>query len=508
MAKHIVIGIDSSTTATKAIAWDRSGRTVGEGRTAVALSTPEPGWFEQEASDWWTSTVSALRQLATQIDISQVAALAISNQRETFAQFDGGGVALRAGTVWLDSRATEEVIELSNRLGTDRIHRISGKPPDVVPCLYRCAWFQKRMPDMWRSMAITAEVHGYLTFKLTGEWVTSTASADPMGLLDLASRDWSDELLGAVGLNRKRVPKLCSPGEIMGEVTRAAADATGLAAGTPVIAAGGDGQCAGTGTNVFRPGRAYINMGTAVVSGNFGREPRCHRAFRTLTAVAEQGFIYESSIRTGTFLVNWMTQHMFGLDNAQASRMLGLLEGEAAAVPIGCEGLVTVPYWSGSMTPHWDSEARGVIAGFTASHTRGHVYRAMMEGIALEQSLITAEIEKAVSPIDHFVAIGGGAASPLWCQILADCSGRPVLRSDTVEASSLGAAIAAAKGAGWYGTITDAAAAMAGKFTASFTPDDRAHARYKELLAVYADLWPVLSNWNARLAAFARGGNA
>jgi xylulokinase len=505
MAQEIVIGIDSSTTATKAIAWDRNGHAIGEGRAAIALSTPQPGWFEQDAADWWNSTVSALRQLAGQIEVSKVAAVAISNQRETFTQFDAEGVALRPGTLWLDSRATAEVIELSNRLGADRIHEISGKPPDVVPCLYRCAWFQKNMPEMWRAMAMTAEVHGFLAFKLTGQWVTSTASADPMGLLDLGSHDWSDELLAAVGLDRSRLPKLFLPGEVMGRVTPTAAAATGLVAGTPVIAGGGDGQCAGTGTNVFVKGRAYINMGTAVVSGNFGTEPHCHRAFRTMTAVAEKGFIYESSIRSGTFLVNWMVRELFGLDAAQASCM-ATVESEAAAVALGSDGLVSLPYWSGSMTPHWDSQARGVIAGFTPSHTRGHVYRAMLEGIALEQSLITANIAKAVSPIDHFVAIGGGAASPLWCQILADCSGRPVLRSDTVEASSLGAAIAAAKGAGWYATITKAAAAMAGKFTATFVPEPHAQARYGELLAIYSDLWPALAKWNARLAAFGREG--
>ena len=503
MPKDIVIGIDSSTTATKAIAWDRSGKAVGEGRMALTLSTPQPGWFEQDAADWWTSTVAALRELTVQIDASKVAALAISNQRETFSQFDADGKALRPGTVWLDSRASVEVTELSNRLGADRIHQISGKPPDVVPCLYRCAWFRKNMPEMWRAMAMTSEVHGYLAFKLTGQWVTSTASADPMGLLDLATRDWSDELLATVGLDRSRVPKLFLPGEIMGRVTSAAAAATGLLAGMPVIAGGGDGQCAGTGINVFAEGRAYINMGTAVVSGNFGAKPHCHRAFRTMTAVAEQGYIYESSIRSGTFLLNWMVRELFGLDGTQASCM-ATLEEEAAAVAVGSGGLVALPYWSGSMTPHWDSQARGVIAGFTPSHTRGHVYRAMLEGIALEQSLITANIEKAVSPIDHFVAIGGGAASSLWCQILADCSGRPVLRSDTVEASSLGAAIAAAKGAGWYGTITEATAAMAGEFTATFVPEPRAQARYSELLAIYSDLWPALANWNARLAAFAR----
>jgi sugar (pentulose or hexulose) kinase len=507
MFGDLVIGLDSSTTATKAIAWDRNGRAVAEGRAPVALSIPQSGWFEQDAADWWGAAAQALQELAARIDMTRVAALAIANQRETFAQFDAEGSPLRPGTTWLDSRATAQVTELSNSIGADRIHQLSGKPADVVPCLYRCAWFHKHMPDMWRTMHKTAEVHGFLAYKFTGQWITSTASADPMGLLDLARQDWSDELMSAVGLDRTRLPELMRPGEKMGEVTPEAAAATGLAARTPVIAGGGDGQCAGTGTNVFLAGRAYINMGTAVVSGSFGAAYRHTRAFRTMTAVGERGFTYESAIRTGTFLVNWMVQQLFGLDSVQAANMFTTLEAEAAAVPIGSDGLITVPYWSGSMTPYWDSEARGVIAGLTSSHRRGHVYRSVLEGIALEQSMLTVAIEKVTSPIDHFVAIGGGSASPLWCQILADCTGRRVLRSDTVEASSLGAAIAAAKGAGWYATIAGAAAAMAGEPTATFVPDDRANARYAELLAIYADLWPALTKWNARIASFAQGGS-
>lgn len=506
MPGDLVIGIDSSTTATKAIAWDAEGNAIAEGRAAITLSNPHAGWFEQEPADWWKSTSAALSELTSKIDAGRVAALSISNQRESFSQFDAAGNALRPGTLWLDSRATAEVAELTDRLGADHIHQISGKPPDVVPCLYRCAWFAKHMPDIWRSKAMTAEVHGFLTFRLTGKWHTSTASADPTGLLDLARQQWSEELLAAVGLDANGVPKLFHPGESMGEVTGEAAGVTGLRKGTKVVAGGGDGQCAGTGANVFASGRSYINMGTAVVSGNYGKSYHHHRAFRTMTAIAEEGFTYETAIRTGTFLVNWMMQQLFGLEATAASGMFSTLEAEAATIAPGADGLVLVPYWSGSMTPYWDSDARGVIAGLTSSHRRSHVYRALMEGIALEQSMITDQVAEVTTPIDHFVAIGGGAASNLWCQILADCSGRTVLTSETVEASSLGAGVAAARGAGWFPTFAEAASAMAGRLTGTFTPEPLAHERYRELLSIYADLWPAIANWNARIASFAQGG--
>lgn len=504
MTGDLVIGIDSSTTACKAIAWTPDGRAVAEGRASIVLANPRPGWFEQEVEDWWTSCATALRKLTAQIDSSRIAGLAISNQRETFAQFDRDNRPLRQGTTWLDERAARQVPELNQELGDDTIHRICGKPPDMTPCLYRCRWFQHHMPDMWAKTAMTSEVHGYLVHKLTGEWATSIASADPMGLIDLARMDWSDQLLATVGLDRSKLPRLVPPGQKIGTVSQHAANETGLKPGTLVIAGGGDGQCAGAGTDVFAPARAYINLGTAVVSGSYAKDYAHDRAFRTLVAVGDRGYIYESCIRTGTFLVNWMMQELFAVPASELGAMLGKLEAEAAAIPVGSSGLVVVPYWSACMTPWWDSNARGVIAGLTSSHRRGHVYRAMLEGLALEQTISSNSIAATGSPIDEFVAIGGGSTSDLWCRILADCTGRAVHRSATVEASSLGAAIAAAAGAGLHPTVNDAASAMAAKPVKTFTPEPAAHARYQELLAIYKDLWPAVSGWNTRLAAFAQ----
>jgi xylulokinase len=505
MTRDLVIGLDSSTTATKAIAWDRTGRAHGEGRASIALSNPQAGWFEQEAEDWWISAQKAIQALLGKVDAQRIGAIAVSNQRESFAQFDKDGRPLRPGTLWLDERGRSEIDRLVKVIGGSEIHRISGKPVDLTPCLYRCAWFGTHMPEMWRKTARTAEVHGVLVHRLTGEWITSTASADPMGLIDMKAQDWSDTLLSAVELTRAQLPKLARPGQKIGCLTKNAAAATGLSANVIVVAGGGDGQCAGTGANVFEAGRAYLNLGTAVVSGSFGEVYASDPAFRTMNAVAETGYIYESCQRTGTFLVNWLVEQLFNVEAGKNPQIFKMLEAEAAQSPIGANGLALVPYWSGCMTPYWDPNARGIIAGLTASHRRGDVYRALLEGVALEQAIVTDRIAKATQPIDHFIAIGGGAASDLWCQIIANATGREVLRSTTVEASSLGAAMAAAAGAGWYASVTEAARAMAGDVTRSFGPDKKAQSRYGELSAIYADLWPSLSKWNARMAAFAQG---
>jgi sugar (pentulose or hexulose) kinase len=508
MKQDLVIGLDSSTTATKAIAWDRSGRAVAEGRTSLKIDSPQRGWFEQDAYAWTNASAKALKKLLQIVAPERIAAVAISSQRESFAQFDKHEKPLRPGTIWLDERATSVLPHLDKNVGAKTIHRISGKPLDVITCFARCAWFEKNMPGMWKRVHKTAEVHGVVAHFLTGDWNSSTGSADPMGLLDMTKMKWSEKLVTSVGLSLDQLPKLFRPGEVLGEVSKNAARLTGLKQGTPVIAGGGDGQCAGTGTNVFVKGRAYINLGTAMVSGNYGQDYAHSLAFRTMTAVAEQGYIYETCLRSGTFLLNWAVEQLFGINATQNPEIFAQLEKAAAESPIGAKGLTLVPYWAGCMSPYWDPSARGVITGLGPEHTRGDIYRAFIEGLTLEQVVATEMAESATTEITHYVAIGGGAKSDLWCQILADASGKNVGRLETVEASSLGAACAAAKGVGWYKTVPAAAAGMAGKPSKTFRPRPKQSEQYRELLGVYRDLWPTMSKWNGRRHGLLKAGSA
>jgi sugar (pentulose or hexulose) kinase len=504
MSRDLIIGIDSSTSATKAIAWDGAGRAVAEARVAIALRNPAPGHFEQDPADWWNSTAGSLKKLTAEIDADRIAAVGISNQRETFGFFTEDGEALRPGMVWLDERAKTQQRRFGETFGAERVHAISGKPIDVIPPIYRMIWMAEREPEIFARAARITEVHGYLTFRLTQNWTTSTASADPMGALDMRTRQWSQEILDAIGVRRAQMLDLAPPGTGTGTITPAAAEATGLPVGLPVIAGGGDGQCAGTGAGVSadHPSRAYVNLGTAVVSGCAGGGYVHNRAFRTEIAVADRGYVYETCMRSGTFLVDWLAQELLG--GMEKRDLLAALEREAAKSPIGANGVMVVPYWQGCMTPYWDSSARGIIAGLSGSTKRGDIYRAFLEGVALEQATSTANVARATGvPIDHFVAIGGGAASDFWVQIFADATGLPVHRAETVEASSLGAAIAAAKGIGWYETIAAATAAMARRPARTFEPDAARAARYAELRAFHAELWPKLASWNERVVGFA-----
>ena len=500
MTGDLVVGLDSSTTATKAIAWTRDGRLVAEARAPVPLARPAPDRYEQDPEDWWRAAVAALRSLTAAVDPARIAALGIANQRETFVALDAAGAPVRPAIIWLDERCRPAVDGFAARVGEDRLHRLTGKPKDTAPVAYRLAWMAGAEPEAYAGVARFVDVHAYLTWRLTGRFGTSWASADPFGLVDMAARRWAAPVLEALALTPDRLADPAGPGQVLGAVTADAAAATGLRGGTLVAAGGGDGQLAGLGVNALAPGTAYLNLGTAVVAGIQTRRYATGMAWRTMISGAAAGYTLETSLRSGTFLLDWAVREVFGAGAQPDPAIYRRLESDAAEIAPGADGLLVLPYWNGVMTPYWEAGARGAMIGFTSGHRRGHVWRAVLEGIALEQAMVTHLVEDGTGErVERLIAVGGGAASDLWCQIVADTAGVPVHRSATVEASCLGAAMCAAVGAGWHETSDAAAAAMAGPAAARFAPDPDAMARYRQIMPVYRDLYPALRPTFARL---------
>ena len=497
MQQDLVIGIDSSTSATKAIAWGRDGSFVAEGRQAIPINNPQPGTFEQDPQHWWSSTVAALQQVFTQVDATRVAAVSISNQRETFGVFREDGTAVRPAIVWLDERGFDETEDLANKVGHETLRGICGKPVDLILPLMRMVWLARHEAELFAQVQRFSDVHGYLSKRLTGAWVTSTASADPSGMLDIEKLDWSDFLLDSAGLARTLMPALARPGTRIGAVSAAAAAATGIIPGTPLIAGGGDGQCAATGAGATQAGIAYMNLGTAIVTGVFSQSYAHGQAFRTESAVSDSGYIFETVLKSGTFLIDWFHREL------ASGLSLPELEAEANASPIGSGGIAVLPFWQGSMTPHWDAKARGIMAGMSGSSKRGDMYRALLEGLALDQAYALEQASQATgAQIDRIIAIGGGAASQLLLRIIADSTNTPVYRAEVAEASALGAGICAAKGAGWFTHISAAAEAMIQTDMTEVQPEPGRVARYRAFRAVYDDLWPALAAWNSRMWDF------
>ncbi|MGI9508594.1 MAG: xylulokinase [Geminicoccaceae bacterium] len=509
MNQDLVIGIDSSTTATKAIAWTGDGQLVAEGRCSITLSNPAPLFYEQDARDWWHALVRAMQDLGRRVDLGRVAAVAIGNQRETWVPVDDDGEPLRPGMVWMDERGRADVDLLEAKIGREKLLAITGKMPGPLPCLYSIHWMKREEPALYQRAARFLDVHGFLAHRLTGEYRTSWSSADPTALLDLESKRYAPDILAALELDESRFAEVQPPGSVLGEVHAAAAEATGLPISTPVVTGGGDGQAAGLGTGVLGPGRAYLNLGTASVSGVYGETYATDPAFRTMTSLSGEGYIFELCLITGTFLTNWLVEQLFEEDPATNPDVYQQLEQEAAGLPVGSDGLMLMPYWGGVMTPYWDADARGVLIGLSSEHGRGHVYRAMMEGIALDEAMGLEGIERVTGQrVEELLTIGGGSKSDLWCRIVANTTGKPVMRLATAEATSLGAGIAAAVGVGWFQDAKAAAEAMAGRVEDIIEPDPAEADRYAELLGIYKRLYPATKSILNDLTAFKEANRA
>ena len=503
MSYDYVIGVDCSTTAAKAVVWNAHGEALSQDRRMFALSQPRPGWGEQNAEDWWAATTAAVRRAVQTVDTSRIGALSITHQRESFVCLDTTGLPLRPAMLWLDTRATDEV----EKFGTDEVHRITGKPANPTPAWYKLLWLAANEPDTVSRIGKVVDVHGFLVHRLIGEWVTSWASADPLGLVDMSTFDYDDGLLEAVGLERGQLSELRAPGSVLGVLGDKVAAQLGLPAGLPVVAGAGDGQCAQLGTGITTPGRAYLNLGTGIVSGTFDEQYSYGMEYRTLAAAVPGAYTLETFMGGGTFNLNWFVEKFSGVD----TRALGLditpeqvLETAAAKLPPGADGLLALPYWAGALTPYWDHNARGALLGLTGVHGKSHVYRALLEGIAFEQRLLTSGAETALGePVNDLVALGGGSRSAVWCQIIADVMQRRVSVVREPESTCLGAGMLAAAAVGIHGSIPEAGAAMSGTCTA-FDPEPGAAAVYDRLYEVYRDIYPANRNLFARLAEATR----
>ncbi|MEM6945562.1 MAG: FGGY-family carbohydrate kinase, partial [Pseudomonadota bacterium] len=460
MEKDIVIGIDSSTQSTKSIAWSREGEALAEGRAPTPMATPEPGWFEQNPEDWWAAAVTTLKDVAEQIDPARVAGVSISNQRETVAFLDENGAPTRPAIVWLDERCRDEIDRLRDEIDLEELHRITGKPPDLTPVVYRLSWLHNHQRTDLDRAAKIADAHAFLAGRLTGRIAASWTSADPFGVMDIASKVWWPPILNHLKLSATQFADLVPPGGRIGFVTAAAAAETGLGEGTPVFAAGGDGQCAGLGVDAARPGVIYLNLCTALITGAWSDQPRTGMDWRTMTSPTGEGYFLEGCQRAGAFLVNWVIDTFAG--GRDDPSVFERLEREAATLPVGSDGVAVCPYLTGCMDPHWDPSARACIDGLGPQHGIGHIYRATLEALTLESARCIDAMRNAGLAPEKVVAVGGGANSTLWTKMFADATGLPLHVSNSLEASALGAGISAAVGAGWFEGFDAAAAAMSG----------------------------------------------
>ncbi len=493
-----VLGIDASTTATKAVLIDETGAVVGVGASEYGYEVPRPLWSEQDPHLWWDGAVAAIASVleTTGVAGTEIASVGLTGQMHGAVLLDAGGGLLRPAILWNDQRTGVECDLIREAVGPQRLIEITGNDALTGFTAPKLVWVRDHEPDVWRRIAHVLLPKDYVRLRLTGEYALDKADGAGTLLFDLAARDWSPEVLAALEIDPAWMPRTFEGPQITGRVSAEAAAATGLRADTPVVAGGGDQSANAVGVGAVVPGVVALSLGTSgVVFATTDRplhDPRgqvhafCH-------AVPGRWHMMTVMLSAAGSL-RWFRDALApGMEFAD-------LVAPAAEVPAGSDGLLFLPYLTGERSPHPDPLARGAFVGLTVTHDRRHLTRAVLEGVAfgLRDGLDQMIVAGMPAPT-QIRASGGGTASALWRQILADVLGAEIATVSTSEGAAYGAGLLAAVGAGWYPTVEAAADALVAATTVAAPGADVG--RYADAHAIYRDLYPALAATFQRVGA-------
>ncbi len=491
-----VLGIDVSTTASKALLVDRNGGVMAVASSHHDVYSPKPLWSEQDPLQWWDSTQRSIgRALADSgIDARDLAGIGLTGQMHGLVMLGAEGEVLRPAMLWNDQRAAAECDEIRNRLGLQRLVALTGNDAFAGFTAPKLLWVRKNEPDVYARTAQILLPKDYIRYRLTGSFATDRAGAGGTLMLDLRQRDWSTEVLEALAIPRAWLPPTFEGPEVAGVVSEAAAQATGLTAGTPVVGGGGDQAAQAVGVGAVTPAIWGLTLGTSGV----------------VFAPCDQPYTEETG-RVHAFphavAGRW---HMMGVMLSAAgslawyhdtlARAVGYddLLGEAALITAGSEGLFFQPYLTGERTPHADPFVRAAFVGLTARHTRAHMTRSVLEGVAFGLRDNFHLLEEAGLPAPGEVRLsGGGARSPVWRQILADVLGVELVTVQTTESAAYGAALLAGVGAGMWTSVEEACDATV-QSAEVVRPSAEMLPVYSVLHSQFRELYPILGPYYRR----------
>jgi xylulokinase len=481
-----LVGLDVGTTGVKAVAIDPDGAVLATAEHGYPLSTPQPGWSEQDPEDWWRASEAALAEVSAGREVSGIG---LSGQMHGLVVLDGEDRVLRPAILWNDQRTGAECDEIRARMGgREALVKATGNDALTGFTAPKILWVRKHEPEVYARVDTILLPKDYVRLRLTGN--TSMDKADGSGtlLFDLPTRDWSRPVLEKLDIPIGWLPGTSEGPEIPGTVNAEAAAATGLMPGTPVMAGGGDQAAGAVGAGAVEPGIVSLTLGTSGVIFASTKEPlyepqgRLHAFCHAVPGLWH--FMGVTLSAAGS--LQWYR------DTLAPGEGFDTLTAEAAAVPPGSEGLLFLPYLSGERTPYPDPAARGAFVGLTLRHGRGHLTRAVLEGVAFSMRDCFGLLKSAgLSPVREVRVAGGGAKSQLWRQICASALGVELVTVNSTEGAAYGAALLAAVGAG---TFPDVPAACAAALSSTGrTPPEPAWAEaYERAHREYRALYPAL----------------
>jgi len=459
-----LLGIDVGTTGTKALLIAEDGRVVARSNHEYPLLTPRPTWAEQNPADWWEATIAGIRDVLKESDVApkDVVGIGLSGQMHGSVFLDERSEVIRPAILWCDQRTADQCRWITERAGERTVIEETFNPVLTGFTAPKIVWLRQNEPEAYARVRKILLPKDYIRFMLTGEFATEVSDASGTSLLNIAKRRWSARMLAALDLTEDMLPAVYESPEVSGRISAEAAQATGLAAGTPVVGGGGDQAAGAVGNGIVRQGVVSVTTGTSGVVFAHMDEPRMDPQLRTHTfchAVPGKWHVMGVMLSAGGSL-RWYRDALAQQEVAEAKQRgvdpYELLTEEAAQAPPGCEGLIFLPYLTGERTPYPDPWARGVYFGLTLRHARPHLVRAILEGVSygLRDSL---EILREMGlPISQVRASGGGARSALWRQIQADVFDAEMVTINVDEGPAFGVALLAGVGAGVFATVEEA----------------------------------------------------
>jgi xylulokinase len=484
-----VLGIDVSTTATKAVLVGPAGEVAGIGVSEYGFDVPQPLWSEQDPRLWSDGATSAIRAVlaSSGVRAENVAAIGLTGQMHGLVLLDAADQVLRPAILWNDQRTAAACDEIRAAVGPERLITITGNDAVTGLTAPKLVWVRDTEPDVWARVARVLLPKDFVRLALTGGHALDKADGAGTLLFDLAARDWSDEILQALRVPREWLPPTFEGPSVTGEVSASAAAATGLRAGTPVVAGGGDQAANAVGVGAIAPGTVALSLGTSGVvfaptSGPLFDEAGRVHAF--CHAIPGRWHLMSVMLSAGGSL-RWLRDTV-----APGTAFSALIE-PAAALAVGSDDLWFLPYLSGERSPHADPFARGAFLGLTLAHHQGHLVRSVLEGVAygLKDGLDLMVAAGMPRP-SQVRGSGGGLASHTWRQILADVLEAEISTVSTTEGAAYGAALLATPAAGWFDTVDEAVQAIV-RATPAASPGPDVVA-YRQAHATYRELYPAL----------------
>ncbi len=484
------LGIDIGTGGTRALLVDPEGRVI-HGFTAPHqnMRMERPRWAEQRPENWWEAVQAAIGGVlaASGVEATEIRGIGLSGQMHGLVMLDERNEVIRPALIWCDQRSQPQVDWINRTVGREAILAFTANPVLTGFTLPKLLWVRDHEPAHYQRMRKMLLPKDYVRFQLTGEHATDVSDASGTALLDVVRRRWSPDMIERVGLDRAILPRVYESPEITGRVHAAAAAATGLAEGTPVVAGGGDQASSAVGNGIVEAGIASCTLGTSGVVFVHLEKPDYDPAGRVHTFChAVPGAWHAMGVTQGAGLsLEWFRNQLApgaGYDE---------LTAEAERAPLGAHGLFWLPYLMGERTPHLDAGARGGWIGLTASHGRAELIRALLEGVSFSQKDCLAVIEEMGVVVDRVRLSGGGARSAFWRRMLAGVFGRKVVTLATEEGSAYGAALLAMTGTGAFGSVTEACQATI-REAASVEPQPEESREYAKAWEVYKALYPAL----------------